>query len=161
MPTTSPWTTRVWREFRVGNLTRAMRDSLLTLATYRGAGGLCMPSHATLADRARVCVRTVQRAIEQARDLGLVVATERRVRRGWRWLRTSNSYRLTVPETPLQPGLRPIFRRASTTGQQDRGGESQTSRSAAFQEMMRQATGMPDLLAMRRAAVETQLVRKL
>jgi hypothetical protein len=127
MPTTSPWTTRVWREFRVGNLTRAMRDSLLTLATYRGAGGLCMPSH----------------------------------RSGWRWLRTSNSYRLTVPETPLQPGLRPIFRRASTTGQQDRGEESQTSKSAAFQEMMRQATGMPDLLAMRRAAVETQLLRKL
>ena len=37
MPT--PWTTRIWQEFRAGNLTRAARDVLLTLHTYRGTGG--------------------------------------------------------------------------------------------------------------------------
>jgi len=34
------WTDRVWLEFRAGNLTRAYRDVLLTLRTYRGHGGL-------------------------------------------------------------------------------------------------------------------------
>ena len=57
MPTACPWTARVWREFRVGNLTRSSRDVLLTLKTFRGTGGLCVPSHATLADRAKCSVR--------------------------------------------------------------------------------------------------------
>ena len=55
MPTPpTPWTSRIWQEFRAGNLTRAGRDVLLTLRTYRGHGGLICPSHATLADRARL-----------------------------------------------------------------------------------------------------------
>lgn len=33
-----PWRVRVWREFHIANLTRASRDVLLTLQTYRGAG---------------------------------------------------------------------------------------------------------------------------
>ncbi len=42
------WTARVWQEFRAGNLTRAARDVLLTLRTYRGRGGLICPSHVLL-----------------------------------------------------------------------------------------------------------------
>jgi hypothetical protein len=53
MPT--PWTTRIWQAYRAGNLTRAYRDVLLTLHTFRGTGGHCLPSHATLADRAKCC----------------------------------------------------------------------------------------------------------
>jgi hypothetical protein len=34
------WTTRVWQEYRAGNLTRAFRDVLLTLRTFRGTGAL-------------------------------------------------------------------------------------------------------------------------
>jgi hypothetical protein len=34
------WIARVWQEFHAGNLTRAHRDVLLTLRTYRGHGGL-------------------------------------------------------------------------------------------------------------------------
>ena len=34
------WTARIWAEFRAGNLTRAWRDALLTLATFRGHGGI-------------------------------------------------------------------------------------------------------------------------
>ena len=53
MPTSpTPWTSRVWTEFHAGNLTRAARDVLLTLRTYRGYGGLICPGHAALADRA-------------------------------------------------------------------------------------------------------------
>ena len=71
-----------------GNLTRAFRDVLLTLHSYRGTGGVAWPSQATLAERAHTCVRTVQRALDQARVLDLLHSCERRVRAGWRWLRT-------------------------------------------------------------------------
>jgi hypothetical protein len=101
------WTARVWAEFRAGNLTRAWRDVLLTLATFRGRGGLICPAHQTLANRTGLkASKTVERALRAARDLGLVEWSERRVRRGWRWLRSSNLYRLIVPDASVEPGLR-------------------------------------------------------
>lgn len=110
------------------------------------------PSHATLADRAGCCVRTVQRALEMAGRLGLVSWVERRVRAAWRWLRTSNTYRLLMPAEPIQAGQRaPVYRPLATTGQKDRGGESQNKKEA-LREMMMKAAGMPDLLAIRRTA---------
>jgi len=159
------WRTRVWREFRAGNLTRAMRDVLLTLHTYRGTGGLCVPAHATLADRARCCVRTVQRALQAAQDLGLVTWCERRVRRGWRWLRTSNSYRLRTPADDVQAGMRPSWRAvssgAATTGLRGRREENQ-NKKAALQAMLEEAAAVPgDLLAMRRAAFEAQMKARM
>jgi hypothetical protein len=102
LPTSpTPWTSRVWQDFHAGNLTRAARDVLLTLRTYRGHGGLICPSHDTLADRANCHPSTVLRALQAARDLGLVRWSERRVRAGWRWLRTSNRYTLTDPDGPV------------------------------------------------------------
>jgi DNA-binding transcriptional MocR family regulator len=89
MPTPCLWTARVWAEFRAGNLTRHLRDVLLT---FRGHSGASWPSHATLANRAKCSVKTVQRALKQGDHLGLVSWIERRVRAGWRLLRTSNSY---------------------------------------------------------------------
>ncbi len=144
------WTARCWQEFRAGNLTRASRDVLLTLATYRGPGGVAWPSHDTLAARAGCCVRTVQRALQAARELGLVSWIERRVRAGWRWLRTSNAYRLTTPLEAVRPGQ---SRRRVTTGQPVRGGES-ASRKKALVAMLAQAPGLPDLLAARRRVME-------
>ncbi|MBA2715641.1 MAG: helix-turn-helix domain-containing protein [Propionibacteriales bacterium] len=155
------WTDRVWHEFHAGNLTRGYRDVLLTLRTFRGTGGLCVPSHATLADRARCSSRTVQRALVQAQVLGLVSWTERRVRAGWRWLRTSNAYRLAVPDRPVQSGMRTPFSRSATcpatTGQTVRGGES-LSKKGALQDMLVAAASLPNLLAIRRAAIEGRLV---
>jgi hypothetical protein len=87
-----PWPDRIWLEHRAGTLTRAYRDVLLTLRTYRGRSGMIHPSHETLAERAKCSVSTVQWALRQAQRLGLVSWTERRVRAGWRWLRTSNCY---------------------------------------------------------------------
>jgi hypothetical protein len=100
------WTARVWAEFRARNLTRAWRDALLTLATFRGHGGMICPSHQTVASRTSLASKTVERALHAARDLGLVTWSERRVRRGWMWLRTSNLYRLVVPDAPVEPGPR-------------------------------------------------------
>jgi DNA-binding transcriptional MocR family regulator len=153
MPNASPWTDRVWHEFRAGNLTRAYRDVLLTLRTFRGSGGLICPSHATLADRAGCVVRTVQRALQQAQTLGLVSWGERRVRAAWRWLRTSNAYRLELPTDHVRPGMRPAFRRSATTGQNGRGGESLDSKKTALAGLLREAAALPDLLAARRNAL--------
>ena len=100
------WTARIWAEFRAGNLTRAWRDALLTLATFRGHGGIICPAHATLAARTSMASKTVERALHAARDLGLITWSERRIRRGWRLIRSSNLYRLIVPDAPLQIGLR-------------------------------------------------------
>jgi len=67
----SAWFSRVYREFEAGNLTRAYRDVLLALGRFDGPLGI-FPSHRTLAARARCGVRTVQRALQAARRLGLV-----------------------------------------------------------------------------------------
>jgi hypothetical protein len=77
----SLWATRVWHEFRAGNLTRAFRDVLLKLNAY-ARGGVAFPSQATLAARTACSVRTVARALAVARDLDLISWAERRVRRG-------------------------------------------------------------------------------
>jgi DNA-binding transcriptional MocR family regulator len=149
MPT--PWTTRIWQEYRAGNLTRAARDVLLTLHTFRGTGGQCWPSHATLAERAQCCVRTVQRALAAAQALGLVSWAERRVRAGWRWLRSSNLYRFAVPVDAVQP----IDSRASRPSNplpDSVAGKGRESKKEAREEMLRAAAAAPDLLAMRRAA---------
>ncbi len=159
-PKPSDWINRVWTEFRAGNLTRAYRDVLLTLHSYRGHGGLICPAHATLAERAKCSVRTVQRALSMASRLGLVTWSERRVRNGWRWLRTSNRYVLLTPTTPVQPGLRPAWPRKSTTGQID-GGEERLSKKRAWEEMKREAAAMPDLLAARRKAMEARSIEQM
>jgi DNA-binding transcriptional MocR family regulator len=154
-PPPTPWTSRVWQEFRAGNLTRAARDVLLTLKTYRGHGGLICPAHATLADRANCHASTVLRALQAARDLGLVSWTERRVRAAWRSLRTSNRYRLIVPEAPVTPGQR-------TNQQSAGGGESQFKKEAregskaALAAMLATAERLPDLLKARREVMEAR-----
>ena len=154
MPSTCPWTDRVWREFRADNLTRAFRDVLLTLRTFRGIGGASWPSHETLADRAGCCVRTVQRALQQAQQLGLVIWSERRVKAGWRWLRTSNRYWFTVPANAVLLGQRRPRSAPVTTGHL--GGEGENLRKkGAIQEMLREAAALPDLLAIRRATFES------
>lgn len=155
MPT---WKARLWAEYRAGNLTRAHRDVLLTLHTFRGTGGHCWPSHATLADRARCCVRTVQRALQQAQALGLVSWAERRVRSGWRWLQSSNLYRFLTPAMPVQQGMRaPRKARAALTD--IRAGEGRGSNQDALDAVLREAAGLPDLLALRRAAFAGEQIR--
>jgi Helix-turn-helix domain len=146
MPT---WTSRVWAEFRAGNLTRAYRDVLLTLHTFRGTGGACWPSHETLADRANCCAKTVQRALQAARELDLVSWAERRVRAGWRWLRTSNLYRFVLPAAPVEP--RPI---PTAPALMDKSSEKgRVSKKVALDAMLAAAAGAPDLLLARRVAM--------
>ncbi len=86
------WDPAVWSAFRAGALTRSGRDVLLTLRTFRGAGGLIYPSHARLAERVGCSVSTVQVALAAGRDAGLVDWTSGRRRR------TSNRYVLELPQ---------------------------------------------------------------
>ncbi len=87
---------RVWHEFRAGNATRSYRDVQLTLQTsVTLVASVCLRMLPGLIP-AQCSVRMVQRALVQAQVFGLVSWTERRVRAGWRWLRTSNAYRLTL-----------------------------------------------------------------
>src|SRR3954453_8558437 len=108
MPKDESWIERVWREYRAGNLTALWRDVLINLHRYRSTGGVAWPAHATLAERACCSTDTVGRALQAARELGLVAWTARRVRVGWRSLRSSNLYRFLVTEMPVQavPGRR-------------------------------------------------------
>ena len=146
------WLTRVKREHAAGNLTHAARLVLEQLDGYFGRRREAWPSHATLAERTGCCVKTVQRALQAARDLGLVRWTERRVRAAWRSLRTSNVYRLLLPEGPVQSRAEAAF---TTTGQKVRGEESKHKEEAreggraALSAMLAAAERLPDLAAVR------------
>ena len=154
MPIAKPaWTTRIWLEYRAGNLTRAYRDVLLTLHTFRGIGGAAWPSHETLAARARCCAKTVGRALAVAQGLGLVSWVERRVRAGWRWLRSSNLYRFVVPAEVVHPGLRAPAPLTDKTA-----GEGRVSKKTALDAMLRAAAAAPDLLLRRRMVMEGRRV---
>lgn len=96
------WNTEVWQAFSTGTITRAWRDVLLRMQHFRGRGGLIFPSHETLAAKAKCCVRTVQRALNAARESGLLSWVERRKRVGAGTERTSNLYTLIV-KTPGKP----------------------------------------------------------
>jgi hypothetical protein len=106
----SSWFSRIHREYEAGNLTLHYREVLLILGRFHTCRFGIFPSHQTLATRARCSVRTVQRALQAARELGLVDWAARRVKAAWRSLRASNRYVLTVPAGPVR-----------TTGQQGRG----------------------------------------
>jgi hypothetical protein len=109
-----PWFHRVEAEHHAGNLTHAAFLVLRKLAGYFGSRAEAWPSHATLAQAAGVSVRSVQRALQAARDLGLLTWAARRIRAGWRSLSSSNIYRKLMPAGRMQTCPR-------TAGQAGRG----------------------------------------
>ena len=116
MTDTNDWRAAVWAAFRARMLTRSARDVMLTLASFKGPGGRIWPSHALLAARARVCVKTVVRAMQQGREAGLIAWKPIR----WRtpagfWRRKSNLY---VVRVPLAEAMRPKLGRFDPKGAQ-------------------------------------------
>lgn len=150
------WTARVDAERAIGNLTRSYKDVLLALPTFRGHGGEIFPSHESIARRARVSVRTVERALNHARFLGMVHWFRRDIRRGWRKLRTSNRYFLMVPAGRAVEGRRPVFPSRRTNRQAGRLQAKEVSKKVAWKGMLAEAARGPDLLALRRAHFEAQ-----
>jgi hypothetical protein len=60
-----------------------------------GRDGQCDPSHATLASEVQCGQRTVRRAINTMKNLGLLLWQTRIVRAGWRTEQTSSAYEFT------------------------------------------------------------------
>ena len=87
---------------RAGRLTRAARDVGRALLRRLGVDGRCDPSHATLADDADCCERTVERACGAMRAIGLLFWQRRLVRDGSRVDQTSNAYTLN-PSSTAEP----------------------------------------------------------
>jgi hypothetical protein len=151
------WFRRLAREYEAGNLTPLYRDVLKALGRFAGCRFGIFPSHAFLAARARCSVRTVQRALQAARGLGLVEWTEQRVRATWRSLRASNRYVLKLPDRAVQRGPHGP---GATTGQRGRGAPQESKQEAreghrvGLAALMEAARGLPDLLKARREALE-------
>jgi hypothetical protein len=136
MPTPSI-TERIWRAFHAGDLTRVGRDVLLTLASFRGPGGVAWPAHSTLAARCKCSVRTVQKALASAKALGLLCWAGRWTKVGWRMVRASNCYRFVTEKVEA-----PLSSIASLL-------TNLTSPSRQTVRVMEE----PDLLALRRVAM--------
>jgi hypothetical protein len=124
MTTKTEWDNRVEAEYQAGNLTPHYRAVLIVLLTFRGHGGRIFPSHESIASRVvqsgavrTCCVRTVERALNQARDLGMLWWLPQSRREGWRRLRTSNLYFINVPAGPVKSGRGPVWPRRSTDRQ--------------------------------------------
>jgi hypothetical protein len=159
----SAWFSRVYREYEAGNLTPLWRDVLRALGRFDACRFGIFPSHGFLARRARCSVRTVQRALEAARALGLVDWTAQRVRASWRLLRASNRYVLKMPATPVQPGPHgPGNQARATTGQAGREVTQPITKTArersngTLHAMLDAARALPDLLKARREAMEAR-----
>lgn len=95
------WTRRVDEEWLAGRLTLHFRLVLLALPSFRSRDGVICPSHESLASRTgRVSLSTVRRALDAARELGLLAWDQRRAggrrdRRFW----SSNLY-ILMPDNP-------------------------------------------------------------
>jgi hypothetical protein len=150
-----PWFQRVEREHRAGHLSHAAFLVLRKLSGYFGGRDEAWPSHATLAQAAGVSVRSVQRALEAGRGLGLIEWTARRFRAGWRSLQSSNLYRRLMPTGAVSTHSTS----PRTGGQAGRGTtkkekqERIESNAAALARLMAEAALLPDLLRARREAL--------
>lgn len=90
---------------RAGRLTRAARDVALALLQRHGQDGRLDPSHATVAEDAACCERTVRRACEALHGLGLLRWVRRLLRDGPYVEQTSNAYEL-MPAGATVPAMR-------------------------------------------------------
>jgi hypothetical protein len=152
----SAWFSRLRREYEAHNLTATQYLVLCELGRFDAARLGIFPSHRTLAARARCGLRTVQRALQAARKLGLVDWTATRVRAAWRSLRGANRYVLRVPASAVRWAK-------CTDGQVGRGDTDEGKKAAqgrsgggALGAMLEAARGLPDLLRARREAMEAR-----
>src|SRR5215469_18907755 len=98
----SAWFSRLKREREAHNLTATQYLVLCELGRFDRCRLGIFPSHATLAARARCGLRTVQRALQAAKRLGLVEWAATRVRAAHRAVRGPNRYVLRVPTIAVQ-----------------------------------------------------------
>ena len=89
------WQRRIMRLEAAGALTSARAAVVLALRPYfNRATGRCDPSHESIAARTGLCVRTVQRGMEDARAFRLIDWDQRAVWRDGEGMQITNQYRL-------------------------------------------------------------------
>jgi hypothetical protein len=151
----SAWFSRLKREYEAGNLPAKQYLVLCELGRFDACRLGIFPSHRTLAARARCGLRTVQRALQAARRLGLVEWTATRVRAAWRSLQGPNRYVLKVPAAAVQW----LRRTGGQIGQRDTNEQKKPARersNGTLAAIMEATRGLPDLLKARREAMEAR-----
>ena len=121
--------------------------------------GQCDPAHDTIAADAGCCARTVRRALDALKALGLVVWQRRIVRAGWRTSQTSNAYILALSANP-EPA--PI--RAKCCGGQS-GRETRKIKDSPVQQLammmtVKERIAAQTALAQRRGVIEARLLTR-
>lgn len=87
------WESAVLHHRRRRHLTPDQFRALMTLPSWLNRGnGRCDPAHQTIAARADVCVRTVQRAFAIAKRFGLIGWDQRAARVGDETVQITNQY---------------------------------------------------------------------
>jgi hypothetical protein len=151
----TPWFSRLKREYEAGNLPAKQYLVLCELGRLNACRLGIFPSHRTLAARVRCSLRTVQRALQAARKLGLVDWTATRVRAAYRAVRGPNRYVLKVPAAAVQW----LRRSTGQIGRRDTNEREKPARersNGALHAMLEAAKGLPDLLKARREAMEAR-----
>src|SRR3954454_22481547 len=97
------WSARLELHRRARDLTALHVEVGRALLRRLGDDGRLDPSHATLADDAGCCERTVREALRRLNRLGLVSWLRRPVRTRDGVRQTSNSYGLHMGEAPAVP----------------------------------------------------------
>jgi hypothetical protein len=118
-----------------------------------GVDGQLDPSHETIAGDVGCSSRTVRRALDALKALGLVLWQRRLVREGWRTEQTSNAYMLV----PADVGNLPTPRAPRCDGQNGRQ-TRQIEIHSATQADVRTAQAA---LTKRRAEIEARLLNKV
>ena len=151
----SAWFSRLKREYEAGNIPAKQYLVLCELGRFDACRLGIFPSHRTLAARARCGLRTVQRALQAARHLGLVEWAATRVRAAWRSLQGPNRYVLKVPTAAVKW----LRRTDGQSGRRDTNEQKKPARersSGTLHAMLEAARGLPDLLKARREVMEAR-----
>ena len=122
--------------------------------------GQCDPAHDTIAADAGCCARTVRRALDALRALGLVVWQRRLVREGWRTSQTSNAYVLVPLATANPPEVRAL-RCGGQTGRETLQKDISTVQQTAMIVTERERIAAQAALAQRRGVIEARLLGKV
>jgi hypothetical protein len=91
---------------RVGRLTPNAELVGNALVKRLSTEGQCDPAHDTIAADAGCSARTVRRALDALKAVGLVMWQRRIVRAGWRAAQTSNAYCLSPAAVANPPAIR-------------------------------------------------------
>ena len=125
-----------------------------TLVKRLGTDGQLDPSHDTIASDVGCCARTVRRALDALKAVGLVVWQRRIVRDGWRVEQTSNAYVL-VPTSCIVCKIRQPKPSGGQRVRETRQIEIPLPASPA------EVAAAQTALARRRAAIEARLMGKV